>query len=159
MILVIEIAKQELVLMKYQSPIQSKSYKFSILIINLYQKLQEKNEFVLARQILKSGTSIGANVEEAVGAQSGKDFFMKITIAYKEARETNYWLRLLRDCNYIDHEESLKLINDIEELLKLLTSIQKTVKRNRVKSRYIPNPLTPSSLNYRQNDIIIAVYY
>lgn len=99
MILVIEIAKQELVLMKYQSPIQSKSYKFSILIINLYQKLQEKNEFVLARQILKSGTSIGANVEEAVGAQSGKDFFRKITIAYKEARETNYWLRLLRDCN------------------------------------------------------------
>jgi len=132
-ILVTEIVKQELVLMKYQSPIQSKSYNFSISIINLYQKLQEKNEFVLARQILKSGTSIGANVEEAVGAQSGKDFYMKITIAYKEARETNYWLRLLRDCSYIDNEESSKLISAVEELLKLLTSIQKTVKRNRAK--------------------------
>jgi len=118
---------------KYQSPVQSKSYKFSISIIELYQKLQQNNEFILARQILKSGTSIGANVEEAVGAQSGKDFYMKITIAYKEARETNYWLRLLRDCNYIDNEESSKLISAVEELLKLLTSIQKTVKRNRIK--------------------------
>ena len=99
-------------------------------IVNLYQELKEKREFVFAHQILKSGTSIGANVNEAVGAQSRKDFYMKITIAYKEAKETNYWLRLLRDSKYIDRKQSSKLINDVNEILKLLTTIRKTVKRN-----------------------------
>ena len=117
--------------MKEESPIQKKSYAFSLSIVKLYQKLKSENEFVLAQQILKSGTSIGANVEEAVGAQCGKDFFMKMTIAYKEARETNYWLRILKDSNYIGLTESSKLINDVHELLKLLGTIQKTVKQNR----------------------------
>lgn len=115
--------------MRDESPIQRKSYAFSLSVINLYRKLQGQNEFVLARQVLKSGTSIGANVEEAIGAQTQKDFYMKITIAFKEARETNYWLRLLRDSNYINKEESSKLLNDVTELLKLLVTIQKTVKR------------------------------
>lgn len=113
-----------------QSPIQQKSYQFSIAIVGLYRQLKEKREFVLAHQILKSGTSIGANVEEAVGAQSRRDFYMKITIAYKEAKETNYWLKLLSDTKFIDQQESSKLINDVNEILKLLTTIRKTVKRN-----------------------------
>ena len=117
-----------------QSPIQTKSYAFSLEIVKVYRILQSKNEYILAKQVLKSGTSsIGANVEEAVGAQSRKDFYMKITIAYKEAKETNYWLRLLRDCDYIRPKESLKLIADVQELLKLLTAIRKTVRRNQSK--------------------------
>ena len=125
-----EIPVVELEFMKEDSPIQKKSYTFSLSIVKLCRKLKNKNEFVLATQILKSGTSIGANVEEAVGAQSRKDFFMKITIAYKEARETNYWLRILKDSDYISNSDALDLINDVQELLKLLGTIQKTVKRN-----------------------------
>jgi len=79
---------------------------------------------------LKSGTSIGANVEEAVGAQSRKDFFMKITIAYKEARETSYWIKLLKDSGYIDQPDASNLIEDVNEILKLLNTIRKTVKSN-----------------------------
>jgi len=117
--------------MKEDSPIQIKSYEFSLSIVELYKNLKQQKEFVLATQILKSGTSIGANVEEAVGAQSGKDFFMKMTIAYKEARETNYWLRILKDSDYINKSEALELINKVQELLKLLGTIQKTVLKNR----------------------------
>ena len=83
----------------------------------------------MANQILKSGTSIGANVEEAIGAQSNKDFFMKITIAYKEARETRYWLKILAKTRLIDCTTSADLNTKIEDLLKLLGSIQKTMKR------------------------------
>ena len=125
-----EILGVELEFMKEDSPIQKKSYAFSLSVVSLYKKLKNKNEFVFATQILKSGTSIGANVEEAVGAQSKKDFFMKITIAYKEARETNYWLRLLKDSDYISNTDAVNLINEVQELLRLLGTIQKTVKRN-----------------------------
>jgi four helix bundle protein len=84
--------------MKEQNVIQQKSYDFAIRIVNLYKYLAtEKKELVLSKQILRSGTSIGANVEEAIGAQSDKDFLNKLSIAYKEARETHYWIRLLRD--------------------------------------------------------------
>lgn len=116
--------------MKDESPIQRKSYTFALSIIKLCDKLKTENEYILAGQILKSGTSIGANVEEAIGAQSSKDFFMKITIAYKETRETMYWLRLLKDCDLISQDEASKMICDVQELLKLLGTIQKTVKRN-----------------------------
>ena len=78
----------------------------------------------------RSGTSIGANIEEAIGGQSGKDFVGKMGIAYKEARERHYWLRLLRDAGYLDESESNSIITDCEELLKLITSILKTMKRN-----------------------------
>jgi four helix bundle protein len=77
---------------------------------------------------LRSGTSIGANVEEAIGGQSRKDFFAKLTIAYKEARESHYWIRLLKDTEYILKEEFEDLIKDIEELLRIIGSIQKTVR-------------------------------
>jgi len=118
-------------ILRERSIIQGKSYKFSIRIIKLYQFLKtEKREFVLANQILRCGTSIGANVDEASGGQSKRDFLHKLTIAYKEARETSYWLRLLKDTEFINEKmfESLKL--DCDEILKIITKIQITVKNN-----------------------------
>lgn len=82
----------------------------------------------MSRQLIRSGTSIGANVEEAIGAQSSKDFLHKISISYKETRETHYWLRLLRDSHLLEKNEADKLILKVEELLKIMTSIQKTLK-------------------------------
>ena len=83
--------------MKKDNIIQTKSYDFALRIVKLYKHLsQEKKEFVLSKQLLRSGTSIGANIEEAIGGQSRKDFFAKLTIAYKEARESHYWIRLLK---------------------------------------------------------------
>jgi four helix bundle protein len=84
--------------MKTNNVIQIKSYAFALKIVKTYQYLiEEKKEFVLSRQLLKSGTSIGANTEEALGGQTDKDFYTKFNIVYKEARETDYWIRLLRD--------------------------------------------------------------
>jgi four helix bundle protein len=83
---------------------------------------------VLSKQLLKSGTAIGALVEEAIGGQTDKDFFAKITIAYKEARETKYWIRLLTDTKYLDEPNSTELLNDTEEILRLIGSIQKTMR-------------------------------
>jgi four helix bundle protein len=77
---------------------------------------------------LRSGTSIGANIEEAIGGQSEKDFYSKLTIAYKETRETHYWIRLLTDTEYLTKEQSDSILNDIEELLRIIGSIQKTMK-------------------------------
>lgn len=79
---------------------------------------------------MRCGTSIGANVEEAIGGQSNKDFFAKLTIAYKEARETHYWIRLLKDTDYLSKEQSEILLNDVTELLKIIGSIQKTLRNN-----------------------------
>jgi four helix bundle protein len=102
----------------------TKSYSFSVRIVKLFQHLIEKHKiYDLARQVLRSGTSIGANCEEAMGGFSPKDFRHKITIAYKEARETRYWLRLLRDTGYIDTKLAKSLITDAEELLKILGKI------------------------------------
>ncbi len=87
--------------MKTDNIIQTKTYDFSIRIIKLYIYLsKDKKEFVLSKQILRCGTSIGANVEEAIGGCSRNDFLVKIAIAYKEAREARYWIRLLRDSNF-----------------------------------------------------------
>ncbi len=111
--------------------VQKKSYEFALEIIKLYKFLtQEKKEFILAKQILRCGTSIGANIEETIGSQSKKDFFSKITIAYKEARETHYWLRLLKDSDYIDEKKYNLLKDRIEELLRLITAIQKTIRKS-----------------------------
>ncbi len=82
--------------------LRDKSYSFALRIIKAYQYLcNDKKEFVLSKQLLRAGTSIGANVEEAIGGQSEKDFFSKISISYKESRETHYWIRLLKDSGYI----------------------------------------------------------
>lgn len=112
-----------------QNVVQDKSYEFAIKVVNMVKKLQnDKKEFVLSKQLLRSGTSIGANVEEAIGGQSRKDFYAKLTIAYKEARETKYWIRLLTDTSFLEKEDSSSLLNDIEELLRIIGSIQKTIK-------------------------------
>jgi len=110
-----------------ENVIQDKSYKFAIKIIELFRKLS-KGDGVLAKQLLRSGTSIGANVEEAIGAQTRQDFFSKMTIAYKEARETRYWIRLLIDGNLLGSEKGSELRNDCEELLRIIGSIQKTIR-------------------------------
>ena len=115
--------------MKKDNVIQLKSYDFALRIVKLSQFLvRDKKEFVLSKQILKSGTSIGANIEEAIGGQSDKDFKSKMTIAYKEARETKYWLRLLRDSGYSDKTEVQSLLMECEEILKILGSTVKTMK-------------------------------
>ena len=109
--------------------VQEKSYTFALRIVKLYRWLcEEKKEYVLSKQLLRSGTSIGANVEEAVGGQSEKDFSAKMIISYKEARETHYWLRLLHDSEFIDQAAFESIIHDCDELLKLLGSITKTMK-------------------------------
>ncbi|MBK8599933.1 MAG: four helix bundle protein [Flavobacterium sp.] len=112
-----------------ENVIQIKSYAFAVKIVTIYKHLCEnKKEYVLSKQLLRSGTSIGANVEEAIGGQSEKDFFAKLTIAYKEARETHYWVRLLTDTEFISKEESESLLFDVDELLKIIGSIQKTLR-------------------------------
>jgi len=109
--------------------IQTKTFEFAVRIINLYKFLStEKKEFVVSKQVLRSGTSIGANVEEAIGGQSKNDFSTKLTIAYKEARETKYWLRLLHATEYIENQMFESLMNDMEEILRIIGSIQKTMK-------------------------------
>ncbi len=115
--------------MKTDNVIQEKSFQFALRIIKLYKYLKdEKKEFVLGKQILRSGTAIGANIEESIGGQSGKDFFSKMTIAYKEARETHYWLRLLKESEYLERQLADSLLEDCNELLKIIGSIQKTFK-------------------------------
>ncbi|CAN5856227.1 four helix bundle protein [soil metagenome] len=115
--------------MKTENLIQAKSYAFALRIVKLYRFLcDEKKEFVLSKQIVRSGTSIGANVEEAIGGQSRKDFLSKMNIAYKEARETHYWLRLLRDSVILSADQADSIINQCEELLKISGSIVKTTR-------------------------------
>lgn len=117
--------------MSKDNVIQDKSYQFAIRIVKLYQYLvANKKEFVLAKQLLRSGTSIGANIEEAIGGQSRRDFIAKLSIAYKEARETHYWIRLLRDTGYLDQNQATSLLNDLEEILRITVSILKTAKNN-----------------------------
>ena len=106
-----------------------KSYDFAVRIIKLYQYLvKQHKEYELSKQILRSGTSIGSNVEEAVGGQSRKDFLSKLSIAYKEARETRFRLRLLHDTDYINDKMFNSLLNDCEEILKIIAKIQITTK-------------------------------
>ena len=117
--------------MKVDNQVQIKSYDFALRIVKLYIYLSEKKkEYVLSKQILKSGTSIGANVEEALGAQSKPDFIYKLAIAYKEARETHYWIRILRDSKYITEKQATSILKDIDEILKIIAKIQITLKKN-----------------------------
>lgn len=107
--------------------IQNKTFSFSLEVINLYRKLYSNKEFILSKQLLRSGTSIGANVEEAIGAYSKKEFAAKMSIALKEARETKYWLRLLDKSQMVDHNYSAEL-KSIEEIVNILSAIVKTSK-------------------------------
>lgn len=114
--------------MKTENVVADKSYRFSLRIIKLYQYLKKKHEYELSGQILRSGTSISSNVEEAVGATSKKEFLSKISISHRETRETQHWLRLLRDSDFLTHAEAESLLKDCEELLRIIGSIQKTTK-------------------------------
>jgi four helix bundle protein len=115
--------------MKEDNVVREKSYAFALRIVKVYRYLTEdKREYVLSKQLLRAGTSVGANVEEAVGGQSEKDFAAKLTVAYKEARETHFWIRLLRDSDYLSSPQADSLLADTDELLRIIGSIQKTMK-------------------------------
>lgn len=111
--------------MKKTNIIQQKSFEFALCAISLFKKLTKEKEFVISNQLLKSGTSIGANVEEASAGQTKKDFIAKMAIASKEARETRYWLRLLEKSELTNLNVS-KELRDINEIILILTSIVKT---------------------------------
>lgn len=113
------------------SIIRQKTIDFAVRVVNLYKYIiNEKKEYVLSKQLLRSGTSIGANVNEAIYGQSKKDFISKLHISLKEASETEYWLELLNKTGYIDEREYQSISNDNIEILKILTSIIKTSKEN-----------------------------
>ncbi len=115
--------------MKSDNVVQDKSYDFAVKIVKLNQYLvNEKKEYVLSKQLIRSGTSIGANIEEAIGGQSKKDFIAKLSISYKEARESRFWIRLLYDTDYISLNQRDEFISLIDELLRIIGSILKTSK-------------------------------
>lgn len=112
-----------------ENMLYSKAYAFAIRVVKAYQYLgQEKREFILAKQLLRSGTSIGANVAEANGAISDAEFSSKLSIAYKECLETKYWTDLLKDTGYIDERQHKSLFADADELGKILFSSIRTVR-------------------------------
>ena len=111
--------------------IREKSFKFAVRIVNLYKILiNERKEFILSKQLLRSGTSIGANVREAMNAESDADFIHKLAIAQKECDETGYWLELLHETRFINEPEFNSMNNDSSELLKIIRSIILTIKNN-----------------------------
>jgi four helix bundle protein len=112
-----------------KSVIQDRSFQFALDIIRLYSELQHKREYVISKQLLRSGTSIGANVEEASAGQSRNDFAAKMCIASKEARETRYWLRLLKESQLVQVDVN-KELGTADEIIRMLTSIVKTTKEN-----------------------------
>lgn len=117
--------------MKTDNIIAKKSFDFALAIIKLYVHLKQNNEFIISKQLLRSGTSIGANVEEAIAAQSKKDFISKMSIASKEARETKYWLRLLSESQLVSVDVSFYL-QEIEHIINIITKIVKTSQENNV---------------------------
>ena len=117
--------------MKTENKILELSFEFSLQIIQLYKILVENKEFVISKQLLKSGTSIGANVEEAMAGQTRRDFITKLSIASKEARETRYWLRLLDKSKLVDLDYS-PYLNSIEHIINILTKIVKTSQETQV---------------------------
>ena len=109
--------------------VEEKSFRFAVRIVRLYQYLRsKKKEFVLSKQLLRSGTSVGANISEAQQAQSRADFLSKINIALKEAAETEYWLRLLHATDYLEDREFMSVYDDCVQVKKLLVAIVKTAK-------------------------------
>ncbi|HMU47349.1 MAG TPA: four helix bundle protein [Chitinophagaceae bacterium] len=120
---------------KSESIIAGKAYSFALEVIKIYKLLvNERKEYVLSKQLLRSGTSVGANINEAIAGQSKRDFVHKLNIALKEARETSYWLNLLKDSEYINPGEFETLNKKCNEIVKMLTSIIMTTKE-----RYFKN--------------------
>ena len=113
-----------------EQTVERKSFLFAVRIVKLCKHLNAaKKEFVLSKQLLRAGTSIGANIAEAEQAQSRADFISKMSIALKEAVETNYWLRLLQATDYLSEKEFMSIYSDCKELEKMLTAIVKTAKQ------------------------------
>lgn len=124
--------------MEKSSVLKDKSYAFAVRIVKMYQVFtSERKEYVLVKQLLRSGTSIGANVAEANGAISDLDFSAKISIAYKETLETKYWLNLLKDTGYLSEKEFESLYKDADELGRILFSTLKST--NRIKAKASDN--------------------
>ena len=113
-----------------ENVLKTKSYAFALRVVKLYKYLSTHREYVLSKQVLRSGTAVGALVSEAEFGQSKADFVSKLSIALKEANETLYWLNLLKDSNYLEEKMFQSIKPDIEELIKLLVSSIKTAKRN-----------------------------
>lgn len=115
--------------MQKENIVYEKTYKFAVRIVKAYQFLsREKKEFVISKQLLRSGTSIGANISEANGAISKADFSNKISIAYKECLETKYWLTLLKDTSFIDSNTFESIYLEVDEIGKILFSILKSTR-------------------------------
>ena len=120
--------------------ILDKSKAFALRVIRLYQYLCEtKKEYILSKQVLRSGTSIGANAKEAAHAQSKADFYAKMYIAYKEANETEYWLELLHESGYIEKDAFDSIYSDCKEIIKILAAITKTQKQSIQKGGAVGN--------------------
>ncbi len=121
--------------MERDNVVQRKSFDFAVKAIKLSYSIQEKrNEYDLSRQLIRCSSSIGANLEEAMGGYSDKDFLHKVTISYKEARETDFWIRLMEKVGLISHDEKAELQKDIKEILRLLGAIRRTMK-NKLKKK------------------------
>jgi four helix bundle protein len=142
-----------------QSIVQDKSFRFAVQLIGYIRRQQKDHvNLVLTRQLLRSGTSIGANVEEALGGQSSKDFVAKLAIAAKEARETGYWLRLIRETQPHDQQELADLLKECGELVKMLNSIILTTRsklltheNSELKTQNSAKPLTQNPKLRTQN--------
>ena len=114
--------------LRMENVIEAKSFAFAVKIVELTRRMENKREYALTNQLLRSGTSIGANVSEAQQAQSKKDFISKMSIALKEANETKYWLRLMREVENLSETESKEFLNMIDELMRILIAILKSSK-------------------------------
>ena len=122
--------------MTKKNVLKEKSFAFAVRSVKLCRYLRaEKQEFILSKQILRSGTSIGANIVEACGAQSDNDFIAKLHISLKEANESQYWIRLLQECEYISHNQGEDLIMDVGEIIALITASLKTIKKKHVDNK------------------------
>ena len=113
------------------NPVREKSFDFALKIIKLSRVLVNDKEYVISKQLMRSGTAIGALVEEAIGAESRRDFLHKMSVAHKEAREAHYWLRLLDASDLLPEENLADNIADVDELVRLLTAITRSVKETK----------------------------
>jgi four helix bundle protein len=122
--------ESDLVADPQSNPIREKSFSFALMIVGLCRRLQDDREYVISKQLMRSGTAIGANVEEAVSAESRKDFLHKMNLALKEARESHYWLRLLNASDIDTKGDVTPFLSSADELIRLLVSITRTISRS-----------------------------
>ncbi|HJT20535.1 MAG TPA: four helix bundle protein [Nitrospira sp.] len=141
-----------------QSIVKDKSYSFALKVVQLARTLRQQQEFELSKQLLRAGTSIGANVEEALAGVSKRDFVAKMSIASKEARETHYWLRLVYDSKVLSSAFVAPILKDADELLRILTAIVKTTQRQNGSGKQpaLVSPTKHSKLNTQHSRDLYA---